>query len=159
MSIQSGPQSRGRQWSTTCFRPGMAISVRAVEYFYTRVENELGTAYDLLAQLASENINLLAFGAVPFGPNHVELTIFPGNTPNFQEFAERSGWTVTGPQHAILIQGDDRLGELAEIHRKLRDTGVRIYASSGVTDGEGRYGYVIYTKEGDHLAAANALSS
>jgi len=151
--------AQSASWSAACFRSGMAISVRAVEYFYTRVENEPGKAYDLLTQLASEDISLLAFSAVPFGPNHVELTIFPGNIPNFEAFAERSGWTVTGPQHAILIQGDDQLGALAEIHRKLRDTGVMIYASSGVTDGQGRYGYVIYTREGDHLAAANALSS
>lgn len=137
---------------------GMAISVQAAEYFYTRVENEPRKAYELLAQLASEDINLLAFSAIPFGPNHVELTIFPEHSPNFQAFARRSGWTVTGPQHAILIQGDDHLGALAEIHRKLHDADVRVYASSGVTDGQGRYGYVIYTKEGDHVSAAKALS-
>ena len=136
----------------------MAINVRAAEYFYTRVENEPRKAYELLAQLASEDINLLAFSAVPFGPNHVELTIFPERSPNFQAFARRSGWTVTGPQHAILIQGDDHLGALGEIHRKLHEAGVRVYASSGVTDGQGHYGYVIYTKEGDHVAAAKALS-
>jgi hypothetical protein len=55
----------------------MAIKIQAVEYFYTRMENESHNAYEMLAQLASEDINLLAFSAVPFGPNHVELTIFP----------------------------------------------------------------------------------
>lgn len=136
----------------------MAISVRAVDYFYTRVENDPPKAYELLAQLASEDINLLAFSAVPFGPNHVELTIFPERGLNFQALAGRSGWTVIGPEHAILIQGDDHLGALAEIHKKLHDAGVRIYASSGVTDGQGHYGYVIYTRKGDHLAAEKALS-
>jgi hypothetical protein len=135
----------------------MAINIQAVEYFYTRVENESGNAYELLAQLASEDINLLAFSAVPFGPDHVELTIFPEMSRNFQALAARSGWMVTGPQHAILIQGDDRLGVLAEIHRKLDEAGVRVYASSGVTDGQGRYGYVIYTREADHQSAVNAL--
>ena len=32
----------------------------------------------------------------------------------------------------------------------LLDAGVSIYASSGVTDGSGRYGYVVYVKEEDH---------
>jgi len=136
----------------------MPISVRAVEYFYTRFENEPRKAYELLAQLASEEINLLAFSAIPFGPNHVELTIFPDRGSHFQAFAKRAGWTITGPQHAILIQGDDRLGALAEIHAKLRDARVSVYASTGVTDGQGRYGYIIYTKEADHIAAAKALS-
>lgn len=136
----------------------MAITIRAVEYFNIRVENEPRKAYELLARLSSEDIQLLAFSAVPFGPNHVDLTIFPERSSNFQSLAERTGWFFTGPQHAILIQGDDRLGALADINRKLSEAGVKIYASSGVTDGQGRYGYVIYTKEGDHVAAAKALS-
>ena len=136
----------------------MRIGVRAVEYFYTKVENEPRNAYELLERLAAEDINLLAFSAVPFGPDHVELTIFPERSANFQALSARSGWTLTGPQHAILVQGDDQLGALAEIHKRLHDAGVRIYASSGVTDGQGRYGYVIYTREDDHLAAAKALS-
>jgi hypothetical protein len=136
----------------------MTFSVRTVEYFYTRIEEEPGRAYDLLARLASEEINLLAFSAVPFGPNHLELTIFPDRSRDFLRVAEKLGWTLIGPQHACLIQGDDHLGALAEIHSRLLDTGVNIYASTGVTDGEGHYGYVIYVKEEDHQAAAKALA-
>ena len=136
----------------------MTFSVRSVEYFYTRVEDEPGRAYGLLAKLASEDINLLAFSAVPYGPNHVELTIFPDRSEDFERVARKLGWVLTGPQHACLIQGDDHLGALAEIHKRLRDANVNIYASTGVTDGEGRYGYVIYVKEEDHQAAAKALA-
>lgn len=136
----------------------MTFSVRSVEYFYTRVEDEPGRAYGLLAKLASEDINLLAFSAVPYGPNHVELTIFPDRGEDFQRVARNLGWSLTGPQHACLIQGDDHLGALAEIHKRLREANVNIYASTGVTDGEGRYGYVIYVKEEDHRSAAKALA-
>jgi hypothetical protein len=137
----------------------MALSVRTMEYFYTRVEDEPGKAYELLTKLASEDINLLAFSAVPYGPNHVELTIFPDQPENFVHVAKILGWTLTGPQHACLIQGDDHLGALAEIQKKLVDAGVKIYASSGVTDGKGHFGYVIYFREGDYLAAAKALAA
>jgi len=137
----------------------MAISVRTVEYYYTRVENEPDKGYELLARLASEDVNLLAFSAVPFGPNHVELTIFPDRNEDFRRLFAKSGWSLTGPQHALLVQGDDQLGALAEIHKRLNDASVRIYASTGVTDGQGRYGYLIYTKEGDHLPAAKALGA
>ena len=136
----------------------MTFSVRTVEYFYTRVVDAPGRAYELLAKLASEEINLLAFSAVPFGPNHVELTVFPDRSDDFRRVAERLGWTLIGPQHACLIQGDDQLGALAEIQKRLLDAGVVIYASSGVTDGEGRFGYVIYVKEEDHQTAAKALA-
>ena len=136
----------------------MTFSVRTVEYFYTRVEEEPSRAYDFLARLASEEINLLAFSAVPFGPNQIELTIFPDRRDEFQRVAEKLGWTLIGPQHACLVQGDDHLGALAEIHSRLLNSGVSIYASTGVTDGEGHYGYVIYVKEEDHQAAARALA-
>ena len=137
----------------------MALSVRTVEYFYTRVEDQPERAYELLAQLASEEISLLAFSAVPFGEKHIELTIFPDNPQSLQHAAENFGWTLSGPQHACLIQDDDHLGALAEVQKKLLDAGVKIYASSGVTSGNGRYGYVIYFREGDHIAAARALAS
>ena len=137
----------------------MPLTVRTMEYFYTRVQDEPGKAYELLAKLASEEINLLAFSAVPYGPNHVELTIFPEQPENFVRVAEILGRTLTGPQHACLIQGDDRLGALADVQKKLVDAGVKIYASSGVTDGKGHFGYVIYFREGDHLAAAKALGA
>ena len=135
----------------------MALSVRTVEYFYTRVEDDPGKAYEMLAKLASEEINLLAFSAVPYESNRVELTLFPVDSANLVRAAQILGWTLSGPQHACLIQGDDRLGALAEIQKKLMDAGVKIYASSGVTDGLGHFGYVIYFREGDHLAAAKAL--
>jgi hypothetical protein len=137
----------------------MTLSARPVEYFYTRVEDDPGKAYELLAKLASKEINLLAFSAVPYGSDQVELTIFPEQSAKLLRTGEELGWTLTGPQHACLIEGDDRLGALAGIHKRLLDAGVRIYASSGVVDSSGRYGYVIYFKEGDHVAAAKALES
>lgn len=137
----------------------MGLTVRTAEYFYTRIEDSAEKAYELLAQLASAEVNLLAFSAVPFGPNHFELTMFPDNTANFLEVAKKLGWNVSGPQHALLVQGDDQLGALADIQQMLIDAGVDIYASSGVTDGSGRYGYLIYFKEADYQKAARALGA
>jgi hypothetical protein len=137
----------------------MALNVRNAEYFYIRIENSRERAYELLAQLASEEVSLLAFSAVPFGPNYVELTIFPDRSDTFIQLAKKLGWVVAGPQHAFLVQGDDRLGALADIQRMLLEGDVAIYASSGVTDGSGHFGYVIYFKEEDHERAARALGA
>src|SRR5271170_5844309 len=106
----------------------MALNARTVEYFYTRVQDDPGKTYDLLARLASEEISLLAFSAVPFGPNHIELTLFPDHSEQLLRVAHQLDWSLTGPQHACLVQGDDRLGALAEIQRKLLQAGVKIYA-------------------------------
>ena len=137
----------------------MALKVRDAEYFYVRIEDVPDKAYELLAGLASEEVNVLAFSAVPYGPSHVELTIFPERPKAFVELAVKMGWKTTGPLHAFLVQGDDRLGALAEIQRMLMDAEVKIYASSGVTDGSGHFGYVVYFKEEDHHRAAKALGA
>lgn len=137
----------------------MALAVRIMDYFYLRIRDEPEKAYQLLATLASEEISLLAFSAVPYGDHGVELTIFPDRSEAFLRLAERSKWPLTPPQHACVIQGDDHLGALAEIQRELAEAGVSIYASTGVTDGAGRYAYVIYFKEGDHAAAARAVDA
>jgi hypothetical protein len=137
----------------------MSLSVRTVEYFYVRIGGGRENGYELLAQLASAAVSLLAFSAVPFGPNYVELTIFPERSDQFTQLAEKLGWSVSGPQHALLVQGDDHLGALADIQRMMMEADVRIYASAGVTDGSGRYGYVIYFKEDDYQRAARALGT
>jgi hypothetical protein len=137
----------------------MALTVRTVEYFYARVPNHSGNAYGLLGQLAEREISLLAFSAVPFGANHIEFTLFPDRSAAMVEAAAKLGWSLTGPQHAVLIQGDDHLGALADIHDCLNAAGVAVYASSGVTDGSGHFGYVIYFREEDHLEAARAIAT
>lgn len=137
----------------------MALSVRIMQYFYTKVEDQPANAYDLLAKLASEEINLLAFSAVPFGAKQFEFTVFPNRSDSFVRLAKKLGWTLRGPQYACLIQGDDHLGALAEIQKALVEAGVSIYASSGVTDGNGHFGYVIYFRDGDQVAASKALEA
>jgi hypothetical protein len=137
----------------------MALTVRNAEYFYIRIAGSPEKSYEFLAQLASAEVSLLAFSAVPFGPNHLELTIFPDRSDIFIQLARKLGWEVAGPQHAFLVQGDDNLGALADIQRMLLEADVEIYASSGVTDGGGRYGYLIYFKEEDNERAARALGA
>ena len=121
----------------------MGLTARTVAYFYIRVEDAPEKAYDLLARMASAEVNLLAFSAVPFGPNHFEMTVFPDRSETFLALAKAMQWAVAGPQHALLVQGDDHLGALADIQQMLLDADVEIYASTGVTDGSGRFGYLI----------------
>jgi hypothetical protein len=56
-----------------------------------------------------------------------------------------------------LIRGDDELGAFAQIHQKLADAGINVSASSGVTDGKGGYGYIVYVATHDFRSAAAAL--
>lgn len=136
----------------------MAFHIRRVDYFYTTVKDQPGEAYKILSLLASLGINLLAITAVPFGPMNTQLTIFPEDSGQLRNLAERSGLKLEGPQPAILVQGDDRMGALAEVHSKLYEADVNIYASSGVSDGKGSYGYIIYVRPDDYDRAVAALN-
>ena len=95
----------------------MAYGIRRVEYFYTTVRDRPGEAYKLLSQLAEMGLNMVAFTAVPVGPMHTQLTLFPEDMDRMAVTAQRAGMKVDGPHSAFLVQGDDELGALAHIHQ------------------------------------------
>lgn len=135
----------------------MAMQIRPVEYYYTTVLEAGEAACNWLSTIAEAGVNLLAFSATPVGPSHTQLTIFPDDPYQLKIAAARSGLTLTGPNRAFLVQGDDRLGAIAEIHRKLYQAGVDVFASMGITDGAGRFGYLLYVAERDFAKALRAL--
>jgi hypothetical protein len=135
----------------------MAFNIRRVRYFYTTVEDQPGEAYKLLNQLADVGISLLAFTAVPVGPMRTQLTLFPDDPARMATEGKRIRMVLDGPHLALLVQGDDELGALAGIHAKLYDANVNVYASNGVADGKGSYGYVVYVRPEEFERAARAL--
>ncbi|NIP78038.1 MAG: hypothetical protein GWM90_02075 [Gemmatimonadetes bacterium] len=135
----------------------MPFNIRRVDYYYTTVEDQPGEAYRLLSTLAEAEIDLLAFTAVPVGPVRTQLSIFPSDSAELETVAGRAGLALDGPHPALLVQGDDELGALAEIHEQLYRAGVNVYASSGVTDGDGAFGYVLYVRPEEYKRAAEAL--
>jgi hypothetical protein len=135
----------------------MAYTVHKIYYFYTTVEDKPGEAYKLLTALADSGINLLAFNAVPIGPVHTQLSLFPEDDNQMINQARKTGLKLEGPYPALMIQGDDELGALVEVHAKLYQANINIYASTGVTDSKGNYGYLVYVRPEDHDRAAKAL--
>jgi hypothetical protein len=138
-------------------RSAMAFKVKRVEYYYTTVKDQPGEAYKLLAQLSSHGVNLLAFAAVPIGPVQTQLTLFPEDIASMAELAQKAGLLLDGPHPAFLVQGDDQLGALAEVHGKLYEANANVYASTGVADGHGAYEYVLYVRPDAFERAAKAL--
>ena len=135
----------------------MAHKIQKVDYFYTSVKDEPGSSYNLLNLLAERGINLLAFVAVPTGPSNTQLTIFPEDPSLLISEAKNAGFSLDGPHPAILVQGDDELGALQGIHNKLAMASVNVYASTGVTDGKGGFGYIVYVRPEQYELALEAL--
>ena len=137
----------------------VAFTIRNVEYYYAGVRDELGAAYRFLSQLAELGVDLLAFTAVPSGPALAQFTLVPADPRKLVARASAAGLPLDGPYHALLVQGDDELGALADVHEKLVQAGVDIFASSGVSDGRGAFGYLIYVREDQFGEAATALGA
>ena len=135
----------------------MDYRIVRVEYYHTTVADQPGEAYKFLSQLAGLNINLFAFTAVPVGPSVTQLTIFPEDPAQLKNEAAKIGLALDGPHKAFWVQGDDELGALAEIKQKIYEADVNVYSASGVTDGQGSFGYIVYVKSQDFEAAAAAL--
>jgi predicted amino acid-binding ACT domain protein len=136
----------------------MATRIRRVSYFYTVVHDQPGEAYKLLSLLANQGVNLMAFTAVPIGPSHTQLTLFPDQKGKLETEARNAGLRLDGPHPAILVQGDDHVGVLADIHEKLYEESVNVYAATAVTDGKGDFGYLIYVRPEEFDKATRALS-
>jgi predicted amino acid-binding ACT domain protein len=137
----------------------MAIKIRRVSYFHTTVKDRPGEAFKILSSLAQGDVNLLAFGAVPLGPDRAQLTLFPEHVDRLAAAAEQLDLVLEDPRTALLVQGDDKLGAFAGIHAKLYECGINIYSSNGVTDGKGSYGYVLYIHPDQIEEAAAALGA
>ena len=135
----------------------MAFKMRRASYYYATVKDMPGESYRILAELSEIGVNLLAFNAIPTGPNSTQLTLFAQDSDELVENSSKVGIQLDGPHHAILVQGDDELGALANIHMKLYQANVNIYASTGVSDGNDSFGYVIYVRPEDFHKAVEAL--
>jgi hypothetical protein len=135
----------------------MPYSISRIYYFNTTVRDQPGEAYRALQALADLGVNLLAFTAAPIGPTSSQLTLFPEDTPLFANAATKAHLPLDGPHPALLVQGDDKLGAFAHIHEMLYAAEVNVYASSGVTDGRGGFGYVVYVRQDQFEQACKAL--
>ncbi len=135
----------------------MAIKILKAEYFYTSVYDQPGEAYKILQQLESIGVNLLAFTAIPMGPERTQFTLFPEDAVKLTDAASNAGFSLDGPHPALLVQGDDELGALTGLHKKLYQANVNVYTSSGVTDGKGSFGYVVYIRAEEMDKAVSAL--
>ena len=135
----------------------MAYQIRRVDYFKATVKDQPGEAYRLLSQLADLGVNLVAVNMVPIGPMTTQVTLFPEDSHQFTHVAAQAKLALSGPQRALLIRGEDMLGSLVGIHAKLAAVKVNVFASSGVSDGQGHYCYLLNVRPEDYERAARTL--
>ena len=105
----------------------MSTRVRAVEYFHVTIKTRPGEAYRLLSQLAAADVNLLAFNAIPVGPEVTQLVLFPDTTEGLTAFAEKAALVLTGPQ-----RWTPKFGQLAKVGSRPRKRSLACHGRDGV---------------------------
>ena len=135
----------------------MAILIKRIEYYYCAVEDRRGVGYWLLEHLRQKNVNLVAFTAFPTGGGRSQFDFVPDDAGKLKAATAEAGVTLVGPKQAFLVQGDDNVDAIVDLHHKLSSAGIDVYAANGVSAGSALFGYVLWVKPEDYERAAHAL--
>ena len=135
----------------------MAVLIKRIEYYYCAVEDKHGKGYWLLEHLRQKNVNLVAFTAFPTGGGRSQLDFIPDDSEKLKAAAAEAGVSLVGPKHAFLVQGEDDVGAIVDLHQRLSSAGISVHAANGVSAGSARFGYVLWVKPQDYERAAQAL--
>jgi hypothetical protein len=137
----------------------MADTARRIEYYYVTVPDAPGGGQQILSTLRDSGVNLLAFLGFPLGGGESQIDLVPEDPESLREAAERAGATLSESKSALLIQGDDRAGAVADITAKLAEANINLTAAAATAAGSGRFGMIVWVAPGDYERAAEALGA
>ena len=135
----------------------MADSVRLVDYFYVTAPNKPGEGARLLEILRREGVNLLAFSAFPEGRKS-QADFVAEDSAAFRRVAKKAKWKVTGPKKVFLLQGDDRVGAIADAVGALGAANINITAVDAISV-HGRYGALLWVDPKNVKKAQKAIET
>jgi hypothetical protein len=137
----------------------MADTVRGVDYFYVTVSDTPGEGQRVLSSLKASGVNLLAFLGFPVGEGRSQIDLVPEDPEALKSAAEQAGVTLSEAKRVFLIQGDDRVGAVADTMEKLASANVNVTAAAAAGAGSGRYGMLLWVAPADYERAAEALGA
>jgi putative acetyltransferase len=135
----------------------MTFEVRRVDSFRITVEGNAAEGFKMLSLFAGAGVSLLAFKAVPLDLARTQFTLFPNDGAKMAAGAKKAGLKLDGPHSALLVQGEDEPGALADIFERLSKAKIAVLESTGIADIKSSYGVVIYLAAEDCERALAAL--
>ena len=137
----------------------MADTVRRIDYYYVTVSDTPGEGQRVFSSLKESGVNLLAILGFPLGGGRTQIDLVPEDPQSLKEAAEGAGITLSEAKRAFLVQGDDRVGAVADTTAKLAVATVNVTAAAATGAGAGRYGMIIWDAAADYERAADALGA
>jgi hypothetical protein len=136
----------------------METSVRIADYFYIEVPERAGEGARVLGQLRDAGVNLLALSGFPAG-RRAQIDFVPENPAALRAAAKKAGWKLTGPKKVFVIDGEDRVGVMADVMERLAAAKISVVSSQAVCAGAGRFGALLWVAPRDVKRAATALGA
>ncbi|MEW6034552.1 MAG: hypothetical protein AB1603_06835 [Chloroflexota bacterium] len=137
----------------------MADIVRRIEYYSTEVPDRPGAGAGVLKALKGARVNLLAYTGFPAGAGRAQLDFVPTRGRAFLAAARKANIKLAGPKSAFLIQGQDRVGAVADIVTRLAEARINVTAMDAVSAGRRRYAAILWVKPRNVERAAQVLGA
>ncbi len=136
----------------------MADVIRKVAYFKLITPDKPGEGAKVLGALKEDGVNLLAFKGFPRG-RRAQMDFIPEDVAAFKRAAKKAGLKLGLQKTGFLVQGEDRVGAVADLLSKLAIAKINVTAIDAVVAGEGRYGAIVWVKPQSVAKAAKALGA
>jgi hypothetical protein len=137
----------------------VAETVRSVDYYYVTVPDAPGAGQQILSALTNSGVNLHAFLGFPLSAGESQIDLVPEDPQALREAAGKAGVTLSEAKRAFLIQGDDRVGAVADITAKLAEANINLTAAAATAAGSGRFGMIVWVADDDYERAGEALGA
>ena len=135
----------------------MPDTIRKVDYYYSTVPQRAGQGARVLDAFRDAGVNFLAIHAFP-SAGRAQIDFFPENSRAFLKAAHKAGVKVSPKRTAFLIEGNDRVGAMAELLEKLGDAKINVTAMDAVATG-GRFATILWVWRDNVNRAARALGA
>lgn len=133
-------------------------TIRKADYFSMEIPNKTGEGARVLGALRDAGVNLLAFTGFPAG-RRAQLDFIPAETASFKAAARKLRMKVGSRKTVFLVEGDDRVGAIAELCDRIAAAGINMTAMDAVSAGNGRYAAMFWVDPRDVNETEKALGA
>jgi len=137
----------------------MAYRVRKVKYCKLSVSSRAGQGEKVLAAVSEAGINMHAFSGFPTGGGKSQIDLVLDNITGIRQVAKKNGWRLSATKKGFLVQGNDEIGAIHKVLKKLADEKINVTAADAVAAGKNRYGMIMWVKPKVYNRAARVLNA